>query len=196
MDRNLYEDINGYVAGHSTHAHLAEFLAVDAIYLLVVVLALLAVSPPRWTGAQGRPAFLSAGLSAALALGLAQVVSHLIARPRPFVAQPNHSQVLVDSARDFTFPSDHATAGFAIGTAITLRMPRVGAPLLVLVTCICVSRVAVGVHYPGDVLAGAALGAACAGLIWLPPIRSRIDEFSGAASRTFTTRLARLGLRS
>jgi undecaprenyl-diphosphatase len=192
MDRTLYEDINGYAAGNGFLAHFAEFLAVDAIYLLVVVLGFLALAPGRWTGDRGRPAFISAGLSAALALGLAQVVSHLVARPRPFVAEPAHSHVLVDSARDFTLPSDHATAGFAIATAIALRMPRLGVVLLGLVAAISVSRVAVGVHYPGDVLAGAALGAACAGLLWLPVTRSRIDELTETASRVIETRLARL----
>ncbi len=38
-----------------------------------------------------------------------------------------------------------------------------------------VSRVAAGVHYPADVLAGAAIGTACALILYLPGLRMRID---------------------
>jgi undecaprenyl-diphosphatase len=175
LDTSLYEDINGYAAVHDGVAHVAELLAIDAIFLFVAVLAFLALAPERWTGGQGRPAVLTAGLSATVALIVAQVISHIAERPRPFLALPDNSHVLVDSSHDFTFPSDHATAGFAVAVAIAMRMPRLGAALVVLAAAISVSRVAVGVHYPGDVLAGAALGSACAILFSLPPIRARID---------------------
>ena len=135
---------------------------------------------------------MTAGLSAGLALVLAQIVSHLAERPRPFVAQPENSHVLVDSARDFTLPSDHATATFAIAAAIALRMPRLGAVLLALAAAISVSRVGVGVHYPGDVIAGAALGAACAVLFSLPPVRARIEAGTALATRFASTLLDRI----
>ena len=41
-----------------------------------------------------------------------------------------------------------------------------------------IGRVAVGVHFPSDVLAGAALGAAAALALWLLPVRSRVDALS------------------
>ena len=192
MDRSIYEDINGYVAAHSGLAHVAEFLAIDAIFIFAVAVALLALAPERWTGGRGRPAAVAAGLSASVALIAAQIVSHIVQRPRPFVAQPEHSHVLVDSARDFTLPSDHATAGFAIAMAVALRMPRLGAALLALATAISVSRVAVGVHYPGDVLAGAALGSASALLLFLPPFRTRIDAATEATTRYVSALLARI----
>lgn len=192
MDRNLYETVNGYVASHSFLAHLAEFLAVDAIFLFVGVLAFLALAPERWTGGQGRPALVTAGLSASLALVLAQVVSRLAERPRPFVAQPENSHLLVHAASDYTLPSDHATAAFAIAAAIAIRMPRLGVALLTLATAIAVSRVAVGAHYPGDVLAGAALGVGCAVIFSLPPIRPRIDAGTAEATRFASALLERI----
>ncbi len=60
MDRSLYEDINGYAAAHTGIAHVADFLAVDAIFLFVAVLAFLTLAPERWTGGQGRPAVVRA----------------------------------------------------------------------------------------------------------------------------------------
>ena len=39
-------------------------------------------------------------------------------------------------------------------------------------------RVALGFHYPTDVLAGAAIGALAALLLWAPPLRRRIDALS------------------
>lgn len=175
MDRSLYEDLNGFAAHHAAVARVVEFLALDGIYVLFALLVLTAVAPPRWSGGRGRPAFVAAGLSTALALLVAKVVSDLVARPRPFVADPGSSHVLVNSATDYTFPSDHATAAFAIAVALTTRLPRLGYPALALAGAIAVSRVAAGVHYPADVLAGAAIGTACALILYLPGLRMRID---------------------
>ncbi len=74
------------------------------------------------------------------------------ARPRldPLIAIP-HSH---------SFPSGHAAASFACATAIGAAAPRWRLALFVLATLIAWSRVYNGVHYPLDVLAGAALGVA------------------------------------
>lgn len=66
----------------------------------------------------------------------------------------------MDAARDSSFPSDHATAAFPVATAALLwRMP--GRRLLLLgAILIALARVYVGAYYPGDVVAGAGLGAA------------------------------------
>ena len=72
----------------------------------------------------------------------------------------------------------HATAAFAIATAIFLRHRRWGIFALLAAAVLSVGRVAIGVHYPSDVLAGAALGAACALALWAPFFRARIDAAS------------------
>jgi undecaprenyl-diphosphatase len=41
-----------------------------------------------------------------------------------------------------------------------------------------VGRVAIGVHYPSDVLAGAAVGGGAALAFWLPPARRRVDALA------------------
>jgi undecaprenyl-diphosphatase len=54
---------------------------------------------------------------------------------------------------------------------------------LVLATLVSVGRVAVGTHYPGDVLAGAAVGTVAALILWHPSVRRplhRLAEWAGA----------------
>lgn len=100
--------------------------------------------------------------SAAVALLVNQLLSHLWDRPRPFVSHPGSLTLFTSHARDASFPSDHASASFAIAVSVVLLHRRTGAALLVLASLISVARVFEGVHYPTDVLAGAAIGAVSA----------------------------------
>jgi undecaprenyl-diphosphatase len=109
-------------------------------------------------GAADRRGALAALLGAGIALGVNQIISHIWARPRPFVAHPGSVHVLLAYSRDASFPSDHAAAGFAIATALVLVHPRLGAVALVGAAVMSYARVFDGLHYPGDVLAGALIG--------------------------------------
>jgi undecaprenyl-diphosphatase len=57
----------------------------------------------------------------------------------------------------------------------TARDRRWGSGMLALATLLAVGRVALGLHYPTDVLAGAVLGGGVAGLLYLPALRRPID---------------------
>jgi membrane-associated phospholipid phosphatase len=59
-----------------------------------------------------------------------------------------------------SFPSGHAAAGFAFASCVGRRLPRAASPLLVLAAAVAYSRVHTGVHFPGDVIVGSAVGAA------------------------------------
>jgi undecaprenyl-diphosphatase len=86
-------------------------------------------------------------------------VKDLVQRTRPFDAHPQiHPLYVVHSS---SFPAGHAATAFAGATLLSYLAPR-AAPLFVLLAAVIgYSRVYVGVHYPGDVVAGAAVGVLC-----------------------------------
>ena len=61
-----------------------------------------------------------------------------------------------------SFPSGHAAAAAAFATVVALELPWTAIPLAPLAAAVAASRVVIGVHYPSDVVAGAALGVALA----------------------------------
>jgi undecaprenyl-diphosphatase len=69
---------------------------------------------------------------------------------------------LVDVPVSDSFPSGHAATSFACATVLAWSTPLPKVPLFALAAMIAFSRVYTGVHYPLDVLAGAALGLAVA----------------------------------
>jgi membrane-associated phospholipid phosphatase len=69
-----------------------------------------------------------------------------------------------------SFPSGHAASAAAFATGATMEMPELAAGAFALALAVGASRVATGVHYPSDVLAGFAIGTAAAAstLLWWP----------------------------
>ena len=99
---------------------------------------------------------------------LALVIKAGVERQRPSLSVPQADPLL--GAGGWSFPSGHAATAFAGAVSLTYLWRR-GAPLVfLLAAAIAFSRVYVGVHYPGDVLAGAALGTAV-GLAWVAALR-------------------------
>jgi membrane-associated phospholipid phosphatase len=80
-----------------------------------------------------------------------------IGRRRPPLVYPE-PKALVHVPHSGSFPSGHATIAFACATVLAWKAPRLAFPAFVLAGAIAWSRVYVGVHWPLDVLGGAALG--------------------------------------
>lgn len=94
-------------------------------------------------------------------------VKRVVRRPRP--GGDTGATPLVRTAGRHSFPSSHATSAAAATVAYGALSP-VGARVVPpLAAAMCVSRMVVGVHYPTDVAAGAALGALTArvGSTWM-----------------------------
>ncbi len=111
------------------------------------------------------PKTRKAGFSMGLALLLGVIVGNgilknVIARPRPYTLDPSLSHRLAwgEMSKDFSFPSGHTLASFEAATALYLHHKKWGIAALVLAFFVSVSRLFLLVHYPSDLLAGAALG--------------------------------------
>lgn len=83
-------------------------------------------------------------------------VKRVVRRPRPAHVEP-----LVRTVGRHSFPSSHATSAAAAAVAFGALGAHAVPPLA---AAVCVSRLVVGVHYPSDIAAGAALGALTARL--------------------------------
>jgi undecaprenyl-diphosphatase len=97
------------------------------------------------------------GAAILLAESISGSLKVAVERDRPPVSRPV-PEPLLESPSTYSFPSGHATVAFASATVLALAVPRLRWPLFALAALIAWSRVYVGVHYPGDVLVGAALG--------------------------------------
>lgn len=86
------------------------------------------------------------------------LIKPLVARVRPYeVIEGLH--LLVSPQSDYSFPSGHAAAAFAVAVVLLRLMPRrIGVPATIAAALIALSRLYVGVHYLTDVLAGVLIG--------------------------------------
>ena len=82
------------------------------------------------------------------------LIKNAVARPRPF---DTYTQIipLITRPKDYSFPSGHTCASFAVALVCLRMLPgKWGILPVVLAGMIAFSRLYLGVHYPGDVLAG------------------------------------------
>jgi undecaprenyl-diphosphatase len=179
MDLSLLETLNGFAARHDAlFEDPLRFLAIEAPALFIVLLGALFLAHGKLGSRNARHGVVAAGFSAALALGIAQIANHLWARPRPYVAHPGDVHLFIPASPDTSFPSDHATAAFAIAVAIALRSRRAGWIALVMAALVSIGRVVVGTHYPTDVLTGAAIGAFSALVFFHPRVRGPLHALA------------------
>lgn len=120
----------------------------DAWFTIGVTMALL-LAPDA--------AIRAAGLCAACALTsshlVVQLLKHTISRPRPHL--PFGCVRLAEPPDHFSFPSGHAAASLSVALGLMQILPGgVGAVLACVALVAGVSRCYLGVHYPGDVIAG------------------------------------------
>jgi undecaprenyl-diphosphatase len=161
MDFRVYHAVNRFVFHH---AWLGRALAdIEKWAVLVVAVATFALWLLARPGGSRKWKLASATALASAALGLLvnQLVAQFWHRARPFAAHRS-AHVWGSRSHDPSFPSDHASAAFAIGFAVLLFDRVAGALFLAAAVVIGVGRVLIGAHYPADVLAGVFVGLACA----------------------------------
>ena len=123
---------------------------------LVIGVAAAAVDAPR------RDRWLRAAVVAPAAIGVNYLVKLAVRRPRPRLRR---LPPLAGAPSDLSFPSAHATSSVAAATAMGRVAPGARLPLYGLAAAVCLTRPYLGMHYPSDVLGGAALGLAV-GRFW------------------------------
>lgn len=97
----------------------------------------------------------------ALSAIVANVLKYAIDLPRPYELYPFIHKLSVGGSP--TFPSGHTADAFAFATAVSLMYRKwiVVVTMLAWATFVGYTRMALGVHFPSDVLAGAVIGALC-----------------------------------
>lgn len=107
------------------------------------------------------------GVQATISITLTFIICNLILKPSIMRCRPcwlEEIQMLVKIPHDYSFPSGHSNASFAVATAIFTRNKKLGIPAIVLAACIAISRLYLFVHWPTDVLAGTCVGI-CGGIV-------------------------------
>jgi membrane-associated phospholipid phosphatase len=104
-----------------------------------------------------RERWLAAAATGPAAIGVNFLVKVLVARERPLIEE---HPPLARAPTKLSFPSAHATSSVAAATALGRVERRARPAVFLLAAAICVGRPYLGMHYPSDVIAGAALGAA------------------------------------
>jgi undecaprenyl-diphosphatase len=122
-----------------------------------------------------RPWFFVALVTATLAAdGLSYLLRQWIGRDRPPLVYAD-PRPLVGLPHTGAFPSGHAASAFAAATVIAWASRRLAVPAYLLAALVAWSRVYVGVHWPLDVIGGAALGTLVAiALLKLSAVRPQL----------------------
>ncbi len=163
MDFRIFHAVNAFASHHTWLAHVTYgFETVGVVVYAAAVLVLWLATAPgeerRW-----KFAALSGTASAGFALLVNQLIARVWHRPRPY---QSHAHVYhLTHSRDPSFPSDHASAAFAIAFGIYFFDRRIGRFFLVVAALIAVGRLFVGAHYLTDVLASLAVGLVAAALV-------------------------------
>lgn len=98
-----------------------------------------------------------------VALGVSSALVNVVAKPAVRRSRPLREDTVrlhvVPMPRSASYPSGHAASAFAFSTAVGRGLPQADSALRLVATAVAYSRVHIGVHFPGDVIAGAVIGA-------------------------------------
>ncbi|WP_431042927.1 phosphatase PAP2 family protein [Streptomyces sp. P1-3] len=184
---DLYRDITDAAHDSPGWLHgLAEF-GTDAGLLLLAAVAAAAWWRARHGTAHGMALALLVPVATVAAYVCSEALKTVVDEERPCRAVTGAAPPIAacPPPGDWSFPSNHATlaAALAVGTVFAWR--RTAALVLPVAALLASSRVYVGVHYPHDVAAGAALGTLAAAVcVALPagPVAARVARIRAAAA--------------
>lgn len=127
-----------------------------ARYLVFIDILLLAWA---WRqGSEGKHAVKESLWAAGVAIVLTTILSWLVMRPRPFAAF-DVVQHLIPEPWNMSFPSGHTSVSFAVAAILLSYDKNLGSMAFAIATFVAFGRVAVGVHYPSDIIGGLVVAA-------------------------------------
>ena len=174
IDAGLTNWINDW-GGHDSYTDLI-MRWVSSVGIPVIVFA---VAVQWWTPqnrSHTRHVLLTAGFSFMLGLAINQFILLFIHRIRPY--DVGVTNLLIVPSDDPSFPSDHATAAFAIATVFTAYHFKGVKILLFFAILISASRIYIGTHFVSDIVGGAVTGILAAGVVlWIYREDTRADRF-------------------
>lgn len=154
-DITLFRCINGDCA----HRLLDPVMALATQLGLGTVQIALLVLLHTFGGPTGRRVALICLLAFLVSGVAAQILKYSVNRFRPVLVVED-CRLVGELLRFQSFPSGHTTTSFAIAVVAGVHYRRWAMPLLILAGLVGLSRIYTGVHFPGDVVAGALVGIA------------------------------------
>ena len=160
VDTDLFMLMNGFVGTAPFIDRVAQWVVSD--YLMPIALALMLIfmwfiDPDRELRVQRQLGVFVALASMALSNSVVFILNFFYFRPRPFV--DNDVSLLFYEPTDSSFPSNAVAAVFGLAFGIWGVNRRLGYFALAAAILYGLARVYAGVHYPLDILAGAAIAA-------------------------------------
>jgi undecaprenyl-diphosphatase len=169
VNYQLFHAINALAGRWPRIDWVMRFAAVQLVFVVFAVAGVLVIHAAMQRQIRRLTCF---GLSLALAFGLSQGLERLSHEVRPFQSHAVHQ--LIAHAPGGSMPSDHATAAFAVAFGALLFLDRrAGLALTAAAVLIGVARVWTGLHYPGDILAAAAIAGLSAFSVYVTDLGAR-----------------------
>ena len=139
---------------------------------------------PPWSDEDRRHGLVVAFLGGLVAIAINSVIGAVWFRPRPFAAlAAGQFHQLIPHIADASFPSDHVAVGFGFAAGSWRRSRGwVTCSFGAITLLVMIARVYVGVHWPTDVLGGAAVGI----------LSGRVVQFAAPHVRFLTRMVMRL----
>ncbi|MEX2046245.1 MAG: phosphatase PAP2 family protein [Chloroflexota bacterium] len=158
LDGQLFSATTTAVANNVLLAGLAVAVAYLNWNGLIWWVAGVLVARARGWGRRGLWGALTVYLGLCDGWLVAELLKLLVRRPRPFSVVLDLPPTLITEPSTFSFPSGDAAFAFGAAVAVGRVAPTWRIPALLFAVAVAFDRVAVGVHYPLDVIAGALIG--------------------------------------
>ncbi|MFF2446866.1 undecaprenyl-diphosphatase [Neobacillus sp. NPDC058068] len=165
LNVDVFRAINDIGKEHDSLNPIAIFMA---DYMIIVLALGMLVYWFTQTN-KNRMMVIQGGVAFLLAEVLGKIAGTMYYHNQPFAELPHVNQ-LIAHAVDNAFPSDHSILFFSVCFSFWLVRKKEGWLWLVFACFVGVSRIWVGVHYPGDVVTGALIGIVAALVTyWIVP---------------------------